>query len=145
MVYNFSLTRHIALRTFLVVLAGIIGLLSWGCGTALKYQPKTQLVETMGVQQAQERLRGVLLRSRNPPISAVEITDDFMRVDLSNTTYQVRVFFKDMTRAEVYNNHLVIIWGSGTRILFRPVFDNGQDAMAFADLMLSFRTHSGGN
>ena len=143
--------RRDALRTrrrmgmFLVVLAAVVGMIGGGCGTAMKYQPNLQLIAELGVQQAQQRLQEILLRSVNPPINAVEITDQFVRVDLTGTTYQVRVFFKEVTRTDVYTNHLVVVWGSGTDILFRPVFGNEQDAMAFADLILSFQAHRSGS
>jgi hypothetical protein len=94
----------------------------------------------MGVSQAQKYLEEVLLRSLNPPINGVEVTAEFVRVDVANTTYQVRVFFNDVQRVEVFKNHLVFLWGANERMLFRPTFTNQQDAQAFADLMLSFRT-----
>jgi hypothetical protein len=94
----------------------------------------------MGLPQAQKYLEEVLLRSLNPPINAVEVTAEFVRVDVANTTYQVRVFFNDVQRVEVFKNHLVFLWGAHERMLFRPTFANHQDAQAFADLMLSFRT-----
>lgn len=117
----------------------LLSVLSVGCSPVAQ-QPNTRLATEMGVPQAQQYLEEVLLRSLNPPISAVEVTAEFVRVDLANTTYQVRVFFNEVQRTEVFKNHLVFLWGAHERILFRPVFTNHQDAQAFADLMLSFRT-----
>lgn len=105
------------------------------------YQPNTQRVAELGLSQAQQRLEEVLLRSVNPPVSAVETTVAFVRVDLRNTTYQVRVFFQDVQRAEVFTNHLVVLWGAEDRMLFRPLFANAQDATTFADLILSLQPH----
>jgi len=126
-----------------VILLVLLGALSGGtagCMRTAAYQPNTQRVAELGLPQAQQRLKDVLLRSVNPPISAVETTDAFVRVDLRSTTYQVRVFFQDVRRAEVFTNHLVVLWGAEDRILFRPLFANAQDATAFADLMLSLQT-----
>jgi hypothetical protein len=105
------------------------------------YQPNTQRVAELGLPQVQQHLEEVLRRAVNPPISAVETTDAFVRVDLRHTTYQVRVFFQDIQRVEVFTNHLVVLWGAEDRMLFRPLFANAQDATTFADLMLSLRPH----
>ncbi|MGE3541660.1 MAG: hypothetical protein AB7N91_30070 [Candidatus Tectimicrobiota bacterium] len=111
-----------------------------GCLVQAPYQPDSQRVAALGVSQAQQQLEGVLLRSINPPITAVEVTGDFVRVDVGTTTYQVRVFFQDVQKADVYTNHLVILRGADDRLLFRPIFANAQDATTFADLMLAMRT-----
>ena len=117
----------------------LLSVLSVGC-SPVERQPNNRLATEMGVPQAQQYLEEVLLRALNPPINAVEVTEEFVRVDVTNTTYQVRVFFNEVQRTEVFKNHLVILWGAKDRILFRPTFTNHQDAQAFADLMLSFRT-----
>jgi hypothetical protein len=123
----------------LTLLVGLLGIVVGGCMTAVSHQPNERLAAELGPPQAHTRLEEVLLRSVNPPINAVEITNDFVRVDLTNTTYQVRVFFKDVQRAELFKNHLVVLWGTGERILFRPVLADAQDAQTFADLMLSWQ------
>jgi hypothetical protein len=127
-------------RVILLLLLGVLSGGMTGCMRTAAYQPNTQRVAELGLPQApQQRLEEVLLRSVNPPISAVETTDAFIRVDLRNTTYQVRVFFQDIRRVEVFTNHLVVLRGAEDHLLFRPLFANAQDATAFADLILSLQ------
>jgi hypothetical protein len=61
-----------------------------------------------------------------------------VRYHLAGTTYDVRIFFKDVQRAEVFNNNVVLIWGGDQRMLARPLLANTQDATTFADLVLAF-------
>ena len=126
-------------RVILLLLLGVLSGGMTGCMRTAAYQPNTQRVAELGLPQAQQRLEEVLLRSVNPPISAVETADTFVRVDLRNTTYQVRVFFQDIRRVEVFTNHLVVLRGAEDHLLFRPLFANAQDATAFADLILSLQ------
>ena len=125
----------------LVGLACLVSVLSSGCQIALEYTPQDNLVAELGLDQAQQRLREILLRSVNPAVNAVEVTDEFLRYDLSNTTYQVRVFFKDIKRIDVYTNNVVVVWGAGSPepVLIRPLLANEQDARTFADLLYSLR------
>lgn len=128
-----------ACRMACIVSLGLATVALGGCATTpVSYPLNEQLAAELGPVQARKRLEEVLLRSVNPPISTVEITDDFVRVDLTNTTYQVRVFFKDVQRTEVFKNHLVTVWNGDNRLLFRPVLADAQDAQAFADLMRSW-------
>lgn len=129
--------RCLVLRRLCLLLSLISGLTA-GCMTTSAYQPNPRRWAELGRERAQEQLEAVLQRSLNPPINAVEITDTFVRVDLTNTTYQVRVFFRDVHQAEIFTNHLVILRGNDNRLLFRPIFTNDQDAQLFADLMLSW-------
>jgi hypothetical protein len=125
----------------MLLLVWAVSTLFFGCTTTLSYQPNDQLVQTLGTPQAQQRFKEVLLRSVNPKIDAVEITDDFLRYHLSGTTYEVRIFFKDVDRVDVYSNHLVLVRGRDNPMLARPLFGNVEDAKMFADFLLSFRAH----
>ena len=109
------------------------------------YQPNEGVVDTLGVPQAQQLLKDTLLRSVNPRVDDVEVTDDFMRYHLAGTAYDVRIFFKDVQRAEVYSNNVVLIWGGDQRILARPLLANTQEATTFADLVLSFARRARGS
>jgi hypothetical protein len=59
------------------------------------------VVDTFGEPQAQQLLKDTLLRSINPRVNDVEVTDDFVRYHLAGTTYEVRIFFKDVQRRGV--------------------------------------------
>jgi hypothetical protein len=123
------------------LLVCVFGTLSVACPSTIQYQPNDRLVETMGVSQAQQRLTEVLLRAVNPKIDRVEVTDEFVRYHLTGTTYEIRLFFKDVNRVEVFNNSVVLVRGQNSDILIRPLLANTQDAQTFADLVLSFREH----
>ena len=75
-----------------------------------------------------------MLRSINPKIDAVESTDEFLRYHLTGTTYEIRVFFKDIHRVDAYNNHVVLVLDRQGTLLARPLFANAEDAMMFANL-----------
>jgi hypothetical protein len=95
----------------------------------------------LGLPQAKQRLKEVLLRAVNPKIDEVEVTDEFVRYHLTGTTYEIRLSFKDMHRVDVYGNHVVLIRDRQDGLLVRPLFANAEDAQMFANLMVSFRAH----
>ena len=124
-----------------LLLACVVGTLSVGCPSAIQYQPNDRLVETLGVSRAQQLLTELLLRAVNPKIDRVAVTDEFLRYRLTGTTSEIRLFFKDVNRVEVYSNSVVLVRGQNNDILIRPLFATTQDAQLFADLLLSFRAH----
>jgi hypothetical protein len=124
-----------------LLLVWVVSALSTGCPSTIQYQPNDRLVETLGVSQSQQHLTEILLRAVNPKIDRVEVTDEFVRYHLTGTTYEIRLFFKDAHRVEVFNNSVVLVRGQNNDILIRPLLANTQDAQMFANLVLSFKTH----
>jgi hypothetical protein len=137
-------TSTVELRVLWLLLVCVVSGLSAGCPRAVSYQPNEGMVETLGVPQARQLLKETILRSVNPRVDDVEVTADFVRYHLAGTTYDVRIFFKDVQRAEIFNNNVVLLWGGDQRMLARPLLANTQDATTFADLVLAFaqRAHS---
>jgi hypothetical protein len=131
-------TSTVQLRVLWLLLMCVVSALGTGCPSTVSYQPNEGMVDTLGVSQAQQLLKDMLLRSVNPRVDDVQVTDDFVRYHLAGTSYDVRIFFKDVQRAEVFNNNVVLIWGVDQRMLARPLLANTQDATTFADLVLSF-------
>jgi hypothetical protein len=131
-------TPAVELRVFWLLLVCVVSILGTGCPRAVSYQPNEGVVDTLGMPQAQQLLKDTLLRSVNPRVDDVEVTDDFVRYHLAGTSYDVRIYFKDVQRAEVFNNDVVLIWGGDQRMLARPLLANTQEAKTFADLVLSF-------
>jgi hypothetical protein len=125
----------------ILLMACVMSMFNSGCPTAMQYQPNEKMVDELGLPQARQRLKEVLLRAVNPKIDEVEITDQFLRYHLTGTTYEVRLFFKDMHRVDVYGNHVVLIRDRQDGMLARPLFANTEDAQMFANLMASFRAH----
>ena len=130
-------TSIIQWRVLWLLLACVPSALATGCPTATSYQPREGMIDTLGVPGAQQLLRDTLLRAVNPRVDDVEVTDDFVRYHLAGTTYDIRLFFKDVQGAEIFNNNVVLIRGEDQRLLARPLLANAQDATTFADLMLS--------
>ena len=138
-------TSTVQRRVLWLLLACVTSALGTGCPMAVSYQPKENMLETLGVLGAQQLLKETLLRSANPRVDDVEVTDDFVRYHLGGTTYDVRIFFKDVQRAEIFSNNVVLVWGGGQRMLARPLFVDTQDATTFADLMLAFARRARGS
>ena len=138
-------TSTVELRVLWLLLVCVVSAIGVGCPSTVSHQPNEGIVDTLGVPQAQQLLKDTLLRSVNPRVDDVEVTDDFMRYHLAGTTYDVRIFFKDVQRAEVYNNNVVLIWGGDQRMLARPLLANTQEATTFADLVLSFARRARGS
>jgi hypothetical protein len=130
-------TSTVQLRVLWLFLVCVASAFGTGCPMAVSYQPNEGIVDTLGVPGAQQLLKDTLLRSANPRVDDVEVTNDFVRYHLAGTTYDVRIFFKDIQRAEVFNNNIVLLWGQDQRMLARPLLANAQDATTFADLVLS--------
>jgi len=137
-------TSIVELRVLWLLLVCVVSALGTGCPSTVSYQPNEGVVDTLGVPQAQQFLKDTLLRSVNPRVDDVEVTDDFMRYHLAGTAYDVRIFFKDVQRVEVYSNNVVLIWGGDQRMLARPLLANTQEATTFADLVLSFARRARG-
>jgi hypothetical protein len=109
-----------------------------GCPATVQYQQNMAMIDTLGLPQAQQRLRETLLRAVNPRVDAVEVTEEFVRYHLAGTTYEVRINFQDVSRTEVFSNNVVFIHGGSEQLLARPHLASAEDATTFADLMLSF-------
>jgi hypothetical protein len=60
-----------------VLLIGMVSILSLGCPVTAPYQPNDRIVNELGVEPAKQRLREVIIRSINPQIVDVEVTDDY--------------------------------------------------------------------
>jgi hypothetical protein len=131
-------TSTVGLRVLWLLLVCGVSVLSAGYPRAVSYQPNAGMVDTLGVPQAQQLLKETILRSVNPRVDDVEVTKDFVRYHLAGTIYDGRTFFKDVQRAEVFNNNVVLLWGGDQRMLARPLLANTQDATTFADLVLAF-------
>lgn len=120
---------------------GVVGAVVVGCPRPIAYQPQTGLVVSLGVQEAEQRLQDVLFRTVNPRIDAAEINEDFLRYHVAGTSVEISVHFKDIQRAEIFDNHWVYLWKDEKFTLARILFANQEDAKRFADLFMSFHTY----
>jgi hypothetical protein len=124
-----------------ITLLCVVGAAAVGCPRPVAYQPQTGLVASLGEQEAEQRLKDVLFRAVNPRIDVAEINDDFLRYHVQGTTVEIVVYFKDVQRPEVFDNHWVYLWKDERHTLARILFANQEDAKRFADLFMSFRDY----
>src|SRR5262245_55028974 len=99
----------------------LVSLLSLGCPSAIQYQANEKLVDELGIPQAQQRLKYTLFRSINPPVTDVELTNDYLHyryrqaipgpfgAPVGFTMAENRVFFTNIGRVEAFENHLVLV------------------------------------
>ena len=131
----------------------LIALLSVGCATEVapapdSASPRVNRIEALGVSGAQERLKEILLRSINPQVREVDVTDDFFKYSYAEvimvpTGRMVtnQVAFANAVEVRVHSNNLVQILTSAKLVIAQFVFGNSEDAMMFADLIRSFHTY----
>jgi hypothetical protein len=79
----------------------------------LHYQPNDQILDTLGVDTARERLRETLLRAVSPQIRNLTLTNEFVQWHPGG----VQIYFVNLDRVDVFENHVVHIRGAGNQIL----------------------------
>ena len=138
-------------RYAVLVLLCLVSFLSLGCPAAIQYQANERLVDELGVPQAQQRLKDTLYRSINPPVTEVDVTNDFLHyryrqaipgpfgAPVGFTMAENRVFFTNIGRVDAFENHLVLVRSAAEIVLAQMVFANAEDARMFTELLLAFR------
>jgi hypothetical protein len=106
------------------------------------------MVETLGVPQARQRLKEIVLRSINPQMVEVDVTDDYLHYRYrqavagfpTGAIIDNRVFFTNVARVEVFENNVVNVRTSANHLIAQVIFGTNEDAKTFADLLSSFRS-----
>jgi hypothetical protein len=142
------------LRCSLRSIAGVFRVpllgLQLGCVAVLPYQPQENLVSKDGFETVKARLSELLTRSVQPQVTSVEVTEEFVRYGWTQTVMGpfyapmttgglVQIFYANVARIEVYENHNVFLWGPGDQRVDKILFANDQDAKALADSITSWR------
>jgi hypothetical protein len=135
----------------LMLLVGVLSLLNVGCPSTLPYEASDRLVNELGTAQARQRLKETLLRSINPQMIEVEVTDDFFHYRYrhviagfpTGVILDNRIYFLNAVRVEAFQTNVVNIWTSAPHLIAQIIFGNGQDTRTFADLVTSFRARRG--
>ena len=130
-----------------LLLVGMLSVLSTGCPAPTSYQPNDRVVSELGVERSKQRLKEILLRSINPQVVEVEVTDEYFayRFRQAIAGFQTgavldnRVFFPNAVYVNVYDNNTVNVLTSNQQVVAQLVFGNNDDARMFADLVTSFR------
>jgi len=125
-------------RLILLFVLCALGLFGTGCVTSLNYQPNDRIVETLGVDVARERLRETLLRAVSPPIQTITLTNESLEYKW-HPLVGTHIYFVNLSRVEIFDNHVVFIRGAGDQILSTLRYGTEQDAKLFADLVMGFR------
>jgi hypothetical protein len=141
-----SAILSISVRRSLLFLLCVFGLVSGGCIEAIAYRPNENLVENIGVIEAQRRLKEILLHSINPPVVEAEVTDDgfiyrykqFIAGFATGALLENRASFANAAHVEIFANNVVVVQTSTKYPLARLIFGNEPDTRLFADLVTSF-------
>lgn len=132
-----------------VLLVCVVSVCSLGCPTTVPYQPNDRLAQELGVERAKQRLQDTLIRSVNPQMVEVEVTDDYFsyRFRQAIAGFQTgavldnRVFFLNAARVDVHTNNAVNIFTPSQQLIAQLVFGSQEDARTVADLVASLRAH----
>jgi hypothetical protein len=81
----------------------------------------------------------VLLRSINPQIDEVTVTEEFLNYRIHPTTTVIRLFFGKVGSVEIFDNHAAFVRAHGGPFIAQLFFATAEDARMFADLLMSFR------
>ena len=111
-----------------------------GCVQSIHYQPNTNLLQRLTRAEATEQIRNILLRSINPQIAEVSVTEEFLNYNIHPTTITIRLFFGKIGSVEVFDNHAAFVRAPGNGpFIAQLFFSTAEDAKMFADLLMSLR------
>jgi hypothetical protein len=141
-------SRHRGWASLPILLS--LGLLSTclaGCPRATSYQPQANLIDTLGVPEATQRLKGTLLRALAPRIVDVDVTEEFLRYRYrqeiagiaTGALPEQRLAFLNMAQVDIFPDNTVNVLADNGLLLAQLVFGSRQDVELFADLVTSFR------
>src|SRR5262245_41481987 len=125
-------------------------LLIAGCVASVAYQPDERVAQTAGTADAKTRMSEILQRAREPHVTSVRPTDDYVPYfwarmaaeTIINPVYVANVAeirYSSVSEIEVYDNNWVFVWGPQKESVEKVNFSSQEDARAFADLVASFR------
>jgi hypothetical protein len=130
-----------------IVLVGVLGALGVSYAGLVPYRPNEKLINEIGVRKAEQLLKDTVSRSLNPQVVEVEVTDDFLfyryRQKIAGfdtgALLENRVHFLNVSKVQVFTNHLIIVRTANEVVLAQMLFANAETAQTFADLLMSFR------
>jgi hypothetical protein len=142
-------------RAILAAAAGGSLLLAWGCVGEVPYRPDDRLAASVGTGEAKQRMSQILKRAREPRITTVRPTDDYVQyfwerlapetalIDPLYVANVAEIHYSTVTGVEVYENNWVFVWGPLRENVDKVLFSSQEDARTFADLVTSFRALKG--
>ena len=131
---------------------GLFFLAATGCVKQIAYSPNEGLVEKNNVEAGGSRLEETLSRAIAPQIASAEVTAETLRYEWTQTylgpfyqpvttQHSAQIFFKNIARIELYENHKVFVWENNNRH-YEIQFPGPEDAKEFADRVMSFRRNA---
>lgn len=132
------------------LLGTAIAALACGCMSPIPYTPDESLVKSLGPEKAKQELEILLARSVEPQVGMVEVKDDALHYRWNQsslgafyqtvtTSIDTEIFYANLNRIEIYENHNVFIWGPNDARVDKVRFATAEEARKFADLLMSFR------
>jgi hypothetical protein len=127
--------------------AAVLLALVAGCASPLPYEPDVGIIDKMGAEPAKARLVEVLTKARQPHITSVKVTDDYVQYFYDEPTDPFyistvgntrQIYFVSIDRVEVYSNQNVFVWGPVDHV-DKVLFWNPEDARTFADLVMAYK------
>jgi len=130
-----------------LVIVCVVSALSGGCLEPVPLQQPPSLPNTLSVSQAQQLLKETLLRTLNPQILNVEVTEDFVTYHYrqavawppTGALSENRIALLNIGRVDAFTNNVVQIWTPSNILLGQLVFGNYQDPKMCANLLYFLR------
>jgi hypothetical protein len=91
-----------------------LGLLGTGCVASLNYQPNERILDTLGIDEARERLRETLLRAVSPHMQTMTLTNEALEYRW-HPQVGTHIHFITLSRVEVFDNHVVFVREQATK------------------------------
>lgn len=120
------------------------------CVAVVPYEARAGLVQEQSFEAVRRLLSEVSTRAINPHITTVEVTDEFFFYGWTETylgpfyvpvtsSHQNQIFYANIGRIELYENHNVFIWGPGDQRVDKVLFARPEDAKTFIDCLVSLQ------
>lgn len=118
-----------------------------GCIAQLPHSPNLDLVRELGREEAETRLRDLMVRARAPQITDAEVQKDavvYSATGLSPwwyTPYQGKaaILFSALARIDLYENARTFVYDASGTELSVILHQNVEDAREWIDLVFSFQ------
>jgi hypothetical protein len=109
------------------------------CGAPRPYRADTNLVNKLGHEGAEARLRTVLRRAESPPVLDVHVTDEHIELIWLDTRTTSRWRFRHIESMDISgSDHVVTVrMQQGGHPIYMN-FTTAEDARTFVDLVMSF-------
>lgn len=144
-----------ARRLALASLAGLVLTFASGCIPTVAYTRDDEAVARLGVEAAQKELSDILYSAAAPQVTAVEFTDDMVKISynqpvfgpygvvVSATPLSYPLTYHRIQRIEVYENNKIFIYGPSGTVEREILFNTLEDARRCAQLLLAFKAQTG--